>query len=105
MSGNDVSKRTMRHRLEALSDMRSTVDAGGDNTLLLGEELGQLPETMRTNTLQEAGITHNEVPEEFSLNLKLSLGLTWKTRSQWKTLQRQRYFYIIMVYNFNGYEL
>ena len=53
----------MRHRLEAISHMRSTVDAGGDNTPILGEELRQLPETMRTNTLQVAGITYNEVPE------------------------------------------
>ena len=104
MPGNDVSKR-MRHRLEAISHMRSTVGAGGDNTPILSEELRQLPETMRTNTLQVAGITYNEVPEEFLLNLKLSLGLTWKTRSQWKTLQMQRYFYIIVVHNFNGYEL
>ena len=85
--------------------MRSTVGAGGDNTPILGEELQQLPETMRTNTLQVAGTTYYEVPEEFLLNLKLSLGLTWKTRSQWKTLQMQRHFYIIMVHNFNGYEL
>ena len=98
----DVCKRTMRNRLEAVADIRSTVGLGaGGDSKLVGEELRRLPHTEQSNVLKVAGISINEIPDEFSLNLKLSLGLTW---NQWRTLQRQWFFNIIIDCNFNGYE-
>ena len=77
----------MRNRLEAVADIRSTVGLGaGGDSKLVGEELRRLPHTEQSNVLKVAGISINEIPDEFSLNLKPSLGLTW---NQWRTLQRQ----------------
>ena len=58
-TGYGRMQRTMRNRLEAVADIRSTVGLGaGGDSKLVGEELRRLPHTEQSNVIESGRHIH-----------------------------------------------